>query len=180
MGRQKLLLPWGEGTVLSHIFEQWRRLVEQVAVVHGSNEWIVREMDRLRIAAAQRIENPEPERGMFSSIQCAALWAGWKKELTHFVLVLGDQPHLRETTLRELLEFSRRNPDKVCQPKWKGRPKHPVVLPRPVFLGVHTTHATDLKQFLQGRPRELVQLNDPGLELDLDYPEDYEKARKFR
>ena len=166
--------------MLGHIFQQWRRLVEQIAVVHGSNEEIVREMDRLRIAAAQRIENPEPERGMFSSIQCAAKWTGWGNAVSHFVIVLGDQPHLRETTLRKLLEFSRQNPDKVCQPEWKGRPKHPVVLPRPVFLGMRTTEAADLKTFLQDQARASIRIDDPGLELDLDYPEDYEKARKFR
>src|SRR5262245_54859464 len=78
MGRPKLLLPWGETSVLAHLIGQWQSLqAEQVAVVcTESDRAIQEELDLLGFPTAERIFNPAPERGMFSSIQSAARWAG--------------------------------------------------------------------------------------------------------
>src|SRR6516225_5725334 len=86
MGRPKLLLPWGETSVLGHLAGQWRGLgAGQVTVVcAGGDDTLAAELDRLEFSAENRIVNPEPTRGMFSSIQCAALWSGWRHELTHW------------------------------------------------------------------------------------------------
>src|ERR1051325_4613634 len=81
MGRPKLLLPWGETSVLGHLIQWWERLgVRQVAVVHGSGTSpVLDELNRLKFPAEKRIPNPDPDRGMFSSIQSAANWTGWEK-----------------------------------------------------------------------------------------------------
>jgi molybdenum cofactor cytidylyltransferase len=115
---------------------------------------------------------------MFSSIQCAAQWPGWEAALTHWALVLGDQPHLRPQTLRQVLDFSASHPTKVCQPARRGHGRHPVLLPRTVFRQLARSTATTLKEFLVARSREaaLCEVDDPGIELDIDRPEDYEKA----
>ena len=39
------------------------------------------ELDRLGFPPGNRIPNPDPQRGMFSSIQCAAAWGGWDPAL---------------------------------------------------------------------------------------------------
>ncbi len=180
MGRPKLLLPWGDTTVLGHLIAQWTRLgARQIAVVGAPGARAVHdELDRLAVAPANRIVNPSPERGMFSSIQCAADWPGWEPGLTHWLIALGDQPHLRESLLRALLEFAVAQPNKICQPLRHGHRCHPVVLPKPVFADLRTSTASDLRQFLQERPRELAgfEADDAGLDLDLDEPADYERA----
>src|SRR5260370_30859135 len=84
MGQPKLLLPWGPTSVLGHLLEQWQSLgAKQIAVVVGATDRVLeRELDRLNFANKNRIVNEAPERGMFSSIQCAALWPGWDAQLT--------------------------------------------------------------------------------------------------
>jgi molybdenum cofactor cytidylyltransferase len=78
MGRPKLLLPWGGTTVLGHLIAQWRALqAGQITVVCAADGPVPAELDRLAFAAENRIVNPHPEQGMFSSIQCAARWPGW-------------------------------------------------------------------------------------------------------
>ncbi len=180
MGRPKLLLPWGNTTVVGHLVTQWTRLgARQIAVVSAPGAQALRdELGRIGFPAANRIVNPSPERGMFGSVQCAAQWPGWEPELTHWAITLGDQPHLRESTLRALLDFVTAQPVKICQPLRHGHRRHPVVLPRPAFEALRTSTASDLKHFLQARPDELAgfEADDAGLDLDLDEPADYERA----
>ena len=180
MGQPKLLLPWGKTTVVGHLILQWRQIgAAQVAIVHAGDDELMKELDRLGFPSNQRILNPNPDRGMFSSIRSAADWTGWTPETTHWAVVLGDQPHLREASLRALAEFAQTQPAKVCQPVWNARPKHPVILPGDYFLTLRTASAHDLKEFLRGADPVLVTLDDPGLELDLDFPEDYQRAKQL-
>jgi CTP:molybdopterin cytidylyltransferase MocA len=116
---------------------------------------------------------------MFSSIQCAANWPGWDPGITHWLITLGDQPHLHPKTLRTLLDFGALNYDKICQPMRHGRRKHPVILPKPFFDRLKNTSAGDLKMFLVEHAPYLsgFESDDAGLDFDMDTPEDYEHVR---
>ena len=74
MGKPKLLLPWHDTTVIGRIISTWRELgASQIVVVMRPNDAaLAAELNRLELPAADRIENPQPERGMFSSIVSAA------------------------------------------------------------------------------------------------------------
>ena len=180
MGRPKLLLPWGRTTVLGHLLEQWKQLgAEQIAVVISArDEVLTGELDRLGSPSTNRIMNPQRDRGMFSSIQCAARWDGWRPVVSHFAITLGDQPHLQVETLRQLVVFTGQHAAHVCQPARQGRPKHPVVMPGAVFEQLRHSSASSLKEFLTPFAGSLMLCGseDPGLELDLDEPRDYERA----
>jgi molybdenum cofactor cytidylyltransferase len=182
MGKPKLLLPWGRTFVLGHLIQRWKALgAKQIAVVCTPDDGAMRvELDRLGFPVRDRIINPAPDRGMFSSIQCAAQWPAWQAALTHWAIVLGDQPHLEQHTLRRVLDFSAAHPASVCQPARLGRGRHPVLLPKTAFRQVATTTAATLKEFLAASPRKvaLCELDDPGLDLDIDYPADYQNALK--
>jgi len=183
MGRPKLLLPWGQTSVLGHLLQKWNQLgAAQIAVVYAADaKMIAAELDRLDFSPANRIQNPVPESGMFSSIQCAANWEGWSSELTHWLITLGDQPHLSATTLRTLLEFGARNPNKICQPMRSERRKHPVLFPKRFFHELKNSNARDLKIFLLEQAVNLsgFESYDAGLDLDMDTPADYEQALKI-
>ena len=181
MGRPKLLLPWRDTTVIGHLLKQWRELgAVQIAVVHRLNDAsLAAELDRLGFPRADRIENPHPERGMFSSILCAAGWPGWKDEIATWAIVLGDQPHLRPETLRQLLEFHGANADAVCQLEFDGHARHPVLLPRRAFKELKVSPAGTLKDFLKRTSVRCLRcsVDEPGLALDMDTPEDYQRAQ---
>jgi CTP:molybdopterin cytidylyltransferase MocA len=180
MGRPKLLLPWKGTTIIGHLIRQWRELgAGQIAVVHRPDDApLAAELDRVDFPAQDRIANPLPERGMFSSIVCAADWGGWQPEIGAWAIVLGDQPHLRPETLRALLEFHSAHVDAICQPEFDGRARHPVILPRQAFDGLKGSAAGTLEIFLKLVPCRRVQcaMNDSGLALDMDVPQDYKRA----
>lgn len=116
---------------------------------------------------------------MFSSIRCAAEWPGWQAGLTHFVIALGDQPHLREKTFHALLASAAAQPNKIWQPSRGGKPHHPVVLPAELFAALRATTVETLKDFLEIHGDRLAncECDDPGLGFDIDTPADYERAR---
>ncbi len=181
MGRPKLLLPWGDTSVIGHLIGQWRALdAMQIAVVcRRGDEALGVELDHLGFPRSGRIENPQPERGMFSSILCAANWTGWKREIAVWAIVLGDQPHVRLETLRTVLKFQAGHPAAVCQPEFGGHARHPVLLPRTAFRELKHTQAKTLKIFLKQTSCPLVKgsIADSGLSLDLDTPADYKQAK---
>ena len=182
MGRPKLLLPWRGATVIGEILSQWRELgATQIGIVMRPNDAaLAAELDRLNFPRAERIENPQPERGMFSSIVCAANWDGWRKEISDWAIALGDQPHLQTATLRTLLEFSAQHPAAICQPAADGRSGHPVVLPRAAWAELKTTATATLKDFLRETtvPCAQCRVDDHGLPLDLDTPDDYRRLTR--
>jgi molybdenum cofactor cytidylyltransferase len=183
MGRQKLLLPWRTTTVLGHLLAQWKEVgAAQIAVVYGyGNTKLAAELDRLGVSLEQHIVNPEPVRGMFSSIQCAAGWDGWLPELKQVVIALGDQPHLPNGTLRAVVEFAAQNPERICQPSRAGRARHPVFFPRTMLESLAAAAHGTMKEFLaaQTDARRCIEIDDPGLDLDLDTPADYDTARRL-
>lgn len=179
MGKPKLLLPWGATTVIGHLVSLWQKLgAAQIAIVVRPNDGVfMAELSRLGFCRSQCIENPQPERGMFSSVKCAAAWPGWRPGVSSWAIVLGDQPHLQESSLRQLLDSAKRQPEAVCQPAFGGRAGHPVILPRSVFHELPATPATTLKDFLNllTAPRVQPEVSDSKLSLDMDTPEDYRR-----
>ena len=181
MGRPKLLLPWGATTIIGAQINSWRRLGSpQIVVVHRPDDTaLLGELDRLAFPANDRIGNLQADEGMFSSVRCASKWTGWQTELSHCVISLGDQPHLKEETLRALLGSSAVQPEKICQPFYAGRARHPVLFPKQMFRKLRNSDATTLKEFLRTENVVGIELNDPGLALDIDDSADYEMALKL-
>jgi len=184
MGTPKLLLPWGDTTVLGHLVRTWRDLgVEPIAVVVAAEgSPIEAELDRLAVPRERRIRNPDPAAGMFSSICCGAGWTGWAPAVGHVVLSLGDQPLVRRETLLRLIAFARAHPACICQLTRDGRPRHPVVFPVGAWSELRGTHEPTLRDFLEARAacRRFLECDDPGLDLDLDLPADYRRAMAQR
>ena len=179
MGQPKLLLPWRGTTVIGHLLSQWQELgAAQIAVVlRADDQALAAELDRLDFSRQDRVVNLQPERGMFSSIVCAANWSGWQTNISNWAIVLGDQPHLQPTTLRQLLEFSAEHPAAICQPESGGKAGHPVIFPRLAMAELKNSPAPTLKDYLQLTPllRGQCSVNDSGVSLDMDTPEDYKR-----
>ena len=113
---------------------------------------------------------------MFGSVQCAALWRGWAEAIQSWVITLGDQPHLQNSTLVSLLRLAALNPERVCQPRYRSRWRHPVVMPKTVFNQLRLSKAATLQEFLVGCDRMSFESEDPGLDYDIDTPADYQSA----
>jgi molybdenum cofactor cytidylyltransferase len=120
---------------------------------------------RVRVAV-----NPDPSRGMFSSIQTgvAAADAG-------VILVLpGDMPFVRSGTVAAVLAEARRT-GRIVSPRFDGERGHPLALPRALGSEILTASAGgSLKQLLKAHARDRIYLDvdDRGILRDVDTRED--------
>ncbi len=178
MGQPKLLLPWGTTSIVGHLLRQWTAAgALQVCVVHSDQDHVLsNELDRLGVSLSCRVANNRPDADMFSSILCGAASDCWLPAISHCAIVLGDQPHLRSSTLSMLIEQGRRNPEKITQPIANGHRHHPVLLPMKMLRSLPKSGARTLREFLKSREVVGVECDDPGLDLDIDRPEDYRRA----
>lgn len=94
--------------------------VEEIVVVVGPDDHAIAALG----LPARIAENPDPSRGMLSSLQ-AGLAAG---EGDPLVIVPGDMPYVAPATVRALLrEYARRRA--IVSPRYRGKRGHPVLLP---------------------------------------------------
>src|SRR5579885_2915864 len=101
MGTQKLLLPFGGSTVVSHIVDELLASpVGQVIIVTGNDGPAIRKA--LEGRAVHFVSNRDPNAEMLSSVRCglAALPANCQTVL----LALGDQPGIRRELVGRLVE----------------------------------------------------------------------------
>jgi molybdenum cofactor cytidylyltransferase len=182
MGTPKLCLPWGQTTILGHILSQWREAgAEKILVVHGVGETPVSlELDRLGIPAGERAATLAPERGMMGSVVTAAHHALRDISLTHLVIALGDQPHLRTKTLRAVLQTCETAPEKIVRVVFEDKPGHPLALPANVLAELSVSSSETLRDFLRLKDISACDLTsgDSGVLLDLDTPDDYARASR--
>jgi molybdenum cofactor cytidylyltransferase len=142
--------------------------VAEVVVVLGPDS--PRELrDLLRALRVTIIVNPEPERGMFSSIH-----VGLKNATGDPVLVLpADMPFVQAVTVRMVSAACRDG--QVVIPEHDGRRGHPVAIPRDV-VGRIVAFAPEstLKDALLATAGSIVELpvQDPGVLRDVDVPGD--------
>ena len=110
--------------------------------------------------------NPDPSRGMLSSIQAALAAA----EGDPILILPGDMPFVSAATIRAVVEAATAS-GRVVSPRLGGKRGHPVALParlRDEILGADpsTTLAAILARHSQDH--DFVDVNDPGVRRDVD------------
>ena len=116
------------------------------------------------------VVNPDPSRGMFSSLQAGMAEA----EGDALVVLPADMPFVQGATIRLLLEtFAAKTA--IVSPRFNGKRGHPVILPPSLRDEIraadpHITLHDILKRHQDQRVD--VAVDDPGVVRDVDRPED--------
>jgi molybdenum cofactor cytidylyltransferase len=184
MGTQKLLLPWGESTVVGHSLEAALGVgAEQVIVVTGCDADSVAAACR-SVSGGRMVDlcfNPDWATGMLSSIRVGL--SALDPTLDGFFVALGDMPLITPEVYRRLAAAFREAPDRYVLPTFDGKRGHPVLFPIAVAGMVDGPPAdTGLRALLQRSPERVlaVPVTTSAVCLDLDTPEQYAEAMKER
>ena len=173
-GSQKLLMPFRGSTILGCTIAALAQagLDPIIVVAGGDGESIAR---ALQGTPATVVCNPDPARGMLSSVQTgmAALPPGPR----HFLIALGDQPGIRSEDILHLLREHRRLGKGITIPTHRGKRGHPVLLHhnyRGEVLALDDRQT--LRHLIHAHPDDIaeVEFASDSLVCDIDTREQYE------
>ena len=176
MGRPKLLLPFGDSTVVGSVVRALRDAgVEPIVIVVSPGAEALRTWARTeRLVVA---ENPRPERGMLSSIWCGLDAVRVDDHEGPLLILPADLPLLEAATVRRLIATADEEPDALVLPVHDGERGHPLVVPMGCVRRIRELDpAVGLKQLRERCRVVTVEVDDPGVSIDVDTPEDYRRA----
>src|SRR6185503_15348510 len=102
--------------------------VAEVIVVVGTDarSELERDVNAMNDPRVRPVENPDPSRGMFSSIQAGVETASGDA----LVILPGDMPYVKPETVRAVIAKYRERPERpaIVSPRYRGKRGHPVVM----------------------------------------------------
>jgi molybdenum cofactor cytidylyltransferase len=173
MGTPKALLKFQNETFLDRMLRLFSNVSNPVIVVLGHQSSQIRS-GIARSADAIFTVNPDPERGMLSSLQCGLTALPAETEAVMFTPV--DHPNLQPATLEKLAALFQAHRAPVIVPTYEGQHGHPVCIERALaheLLALPpSAMASDVIHRYVGQT-SYIEVNDPAVTTDVDDPEAY-------
>ncbi len=175
MGAQKLLLPFGEKKVITHIVDQLlASSIDEVLVVVGHQARRI--STELSGRAVSIVKNPNYKSGMLSSVRCGLrnLPEDWRAVM----VVLGDQPSVTTELIDQMLQSFATMEKNILVPLYEDKRGHPLLFSRQYNDEIMTHYDNiGLRGLLHSHPEQVFELTVlTNLVLnDMDYPEDYQR-----
>jgi molybdenum cofactor cytidylyltransferase len=177
MGTAKMVLPWGNSTVIETVVSSLLCLeLSEIVVVTGGARQSVEQ--RLIYMPVRCVINPVYENGeMLDSIQVglASLSPGAEAVL----VALGDQPQMEPDTGKALLEKYAAGSFPLVLPSYQMRRGHPWLIREELWPEIMALHAPQtMRDFMRVNAFQIdyVEVQTPSILMDLDTPEDYHKS----
>ena len=179
MGVQKMLLPFGDKTVITHIVDQLlASTVDKVYVVVGHQpERISAELSGRAVSI---VKNPNYKSGMLSSVRCGL--ENLPEKCRAVLVVLGDQPSITTELVDQMLKSFAKTEKTILVPLHKGKRGHPILFSSQ-YRDEILTHYGDvgLRGLLHSHPDDIYELSisNASVLFDMDYPEDYRRELDY-
>jgi molybdenum cofactor cytidylyltransferase len=180
MGTQKLLLPFGETTVVGAVVgTALASRVDRVLAVLGADKDAVRL--KLEPFSIDFAINENFAQGMLSSVQAG--FRALPPDAKAAVVMLGDQPFLPARVVDAVVETYRRCGKGIVVPAFQGRRGHPGLVDLKYRDEVLALDPADgLRRLMHAHPEDIfeAEVEDANILRDMDVPEDYasELARR--
>jgi molybdenum cofactor cytidylyltransferase len=180
MGEPKLLLPFGEATIIEKVIKAVvQSEVDETLVVLGSDQKKIEE--KIKDFPIEITVNPHFSTGMLSSVQ----WGFQKvpEKTRAVVVVLGDQPSISTDVVNRIVDSFRKTGKGIVLPVFQKERGHPVLIdmkyreeveklnPDLGLRGVVYTHPEDILE---------VEVENSAILSDINDVEDYKKELKSK
>jgi molybdenum cofactor cytidylyltransferase len=176
MGYPKPLLKIGGQTFIERIVESMLAVVPRVVIVLGAHS------DRVRAAIPRDaritiVENPNYSGGQLSSLKVGL--GAIQQHSTGAMVHLGDHPVVRIETFQAMADSYNQNGKPIVIARHDGHRGHPVIFDRAIFAELQTAPEGEGARHVVNTDASriaYVDLDDPGINLDLDLPSDLARA----
>ncbi len=176
MGYPKPLLEVGGRTFIAQIAETMLAVVPRLVIVIGAHR------DRVRAAIPRDVriaivENPNYSRGQLSSLKVGL--SAILPDSTGALVHLGDHPMVRVETFQAIVDSYNQTSKPILIARHDGHRGHPVIFDRALFAELQSAPEQEGARHVVNADASrvaYVDLNDPGINLDLDTPADLARA----
>ena len=179
MGSPKMLLPWGERTIIEHVVAVFAKAgVDDIVVVTGGAHEPVEALilECGKSFPVRSVYNNDYMNGdMLSSIQCGLQHIA-EESAGAALIGLGDQPQVQEGSVHLLCEVYSQTQSPLVVPSFQMRRGHPWLVARALWKELIEMSPTQTpRDFLNAHAKDIhyVNMNTPSILADLDTPEDY-------
>jgi molybdenum cofactor cytidylyltransferase len=177
MGQPKMLMPWRDSTVIETVIStiQMAGISDILVVTGGAGQQVEARIGK----RVKTIFNENYETGeMLGSIQTGL--AAKMAQTNAALICLGDQPQVREESIRQVCAAFLEGPSPIVVPSYKMHRGHPWLVARSIWdelLNMNPPQTA--RDFLQKHADEIkyVEMETPSIIEDLDTPEDYIKFK---
>ncbi len=179
MGKPKMLLPWGDSTMIRHVCQQAAASgLATLVVVAG--KWLEEIEKQVSDLPLQIVLNPDYAAGeMLSSLKVGL--NAVRDRCDACLVILGDQPDLQPTIIQHLLDVYAQGEGRIIAPSYNNRRGHPVLIDRAFWQQIIDLPAgqapRDVLRANEGAIIHVVVETDAILR-DIDTPDDYKRARR--
>jgi molybdenum cofactor cytidylyltransferase len=184
MGRPKALLPCGPGgdsflgTLVTTLANGG--ITDLIVVGRPRDEPLEAELARVRAASAvgirlRFVENPGAEAGQLSSV-LAGLRQADRPGVRGLLWIPVDMPLIAAATVAQLLAVFDASGAPIVRPAYRGAHGHPVIVARALFDELRRANPSDgARAVVRAHAGSIadVEVDDPGVVVDVDTPEDY-------
>jgi molybdenum cofactor cytidylyltransferase len=180
MGKPKMLLPFGESTILETVIASARDTqLHNVRVVLGSGREEIEK--KIHDPGIRIVSNPDYKKGMLSSVQCGLREIG--PGISAVMILLGDQPMIGKAVIERMIKAYRTTEKSILVATFNGKRGHPLLFHAsyiPEILAFPS--GSSLKSLLtkhSGQVQE-VETGEPGILRDIDTEKEYQKELKYQ
>ena len=174
MGTPKALLPIFGRTFLENILNTISGTsIQETIVVLGHHRSEIEQA----VALESAIFNPDYEKGMITSLQAGIRSLSW--DAAGAFLFLVDHPLTDRTTIEAMI--TQLAPNRIVLPTFEGRRGHPVLFSSEVLQEILALPSSEGANIVvRKHPDRIVEVpvNAPGILVDVDTPEQFEKLRR--
>ena len=176
MGTQKLLLPFGEKTIIETVIDNILQSgVDGIMVVLGADHDRIRKIvDPLPVEVCF---NENHESGMLSSVMCG--FRSLPEDTGTALVFLGDQPGIPPQVTDTILKAYDESLHGIVIPVYDHRRGHPLLVDMKYKMEIEKLDLeTGLRSLMHLFPEDVleVEVNEPGILVDIDTREDYSNA----
>lgn len=176
MGSQKLLLPFGENTIIETVIDNvLNSSIDHVMVVLGPKQESILKVIGKR--PVQFCHNKEHEKGMLSSIICGI--RALPADAVSALIFLGDQPGIPPAVTNSVIEAYNEELFGIVIPVHNHRRGHPLLVDMKYRKEVEKLDLEEgLRALRHHFPQDVleVEVDEPGILMDIDTSEDYKNA----
>lgn len=180
MGAAKLLLPWGQTTVIDAVVERWRasRVDRVIVTVRPDAGRLAEACQR---AGADVVLVDPPPADMRASLEVGLTYLAERYSPTPadvWLVAPADVPTLASTVIDQLLSAHRPETPRVLRAMHRGAGGHPVLLPWAAAARLRGLAANQgLNQLVRESAPIELECGAEALCTDLDTPADYARLR---